>query len=346
MGCNSSASKNEFPAGGAAGAGASGQQAAGGGNNPVAVGGSGAGGNVVTGVGGNGGASAGGSGTGGAGGSGPTSNCAQGVGDFIFVVTEQNTLLRFYPGMNNTFQIVGTLNCQTTSSGATPFSMAVDRQGTAWVVYNDGELFHVSTSTGACTSTSYAPMQHGWVAFGMGFVADAANSNNETLFVVDGTSGATGNLGGSDNGLGSIDTSSLTLSPISNFNGNYMGMDAEVTGTGDGRLFTFFVNNNGISTTASVAEVDKTNANVLSDWPVNLPSPINAWAFAFWGGSFYLFNGPGMMASHVHQYTPANGMMASSLTEVVNAVHVNGTDYSIVGAGVSTCAPLKPPTVN
>ena len=61
----------------------------------------------------------------------------------------------------------------------------------------------------------------------------------------------------------------------------------------------------------------------------------DAWAFAFWGGHFWLFTNPNMMgSSQVDRYDPS----ANTTTTEVNSV-----GFRIVGAGVSTCAPVTPP---
>ena len=126
------------------------------------------------------------------------------------------------------------------------------------------------------------------------------------------------------------------LTTVKPFDATLAGRSGEVTGTGDGRLFGFFVDTMDASKT-SVAEVDKTTAKTLSNTKQNLPT-INAWAFAFWGGSFYLFNGTGSSPSRVHKYTPATPSAPATTTQVVA-----DAGYRIVGAGVSTCAPLVEP---
>jgi hypothetical protein len=55
-----------------------------------------------------------------------------------------------------------------------------------------------------------------------------------------------------------------------------------------------------------------------------------AFAVAFWGGRFYLFTGYGPAVSFVHVYDPVDGAIALVLTQ---------PGVTIVGAGVSTCAP-------
>lgn len=248
-----------------------------------------------------------------------TTNCGD-VGKVIFVVSSENVLLKFDPATLG-FSTIGALKCPA-SFGDTPFSMAVDRSGTAFVLYQSGNIFKVSTENAGCTASGYKPSQLGWARFGMAYVSDAAGGESETLYVIDGT-GLSGS--GANKGLGKISQSGQ-LSAIGQFDQGLAGRTAEVTGLGDGRLFAFFVDSS--KNTSSVAEVDKTSGKVISNEPQALPE-INAWAFAHWGGSFYLFNGDGASPSRVHKYTPGKGT-----TQVVA-----NAGYSIVGAGVSTCAP-------
>jgi hypothetical protein len=60
---------------------------------------------------------------------------------------------------------------------------------------------------------------------------------------------------------------------------------------------------------------------------------VNAWAFAHWGGDFFIFFKSDFdVASSIWKVSGANGQLTQ---EVVNTGHV------ITGAGVSTCAPTN-----
>ncbi len=259
-----------------------------------------------------------------AGGSGQVSDCETGIGQSIFVVSSEKALLSFDP-LTSKFTLIGTLACPA-GALSSPFSMAVARTGTAFVLYDNGNIFKVSTKDASCTTSGFKPNQGGFKTFGMGYVSDAAGSNGETLFIMDGSAAGVG----SNKGLASV-SGAGAVTPIGQFDGGLAGRSGEVTGTGDGRLFGFFVDITSASKT-SVAEIDKTTGHVLSNVPQTLPT-INAWAFAHWGGSFYLFNGNGSSPSRVDKYTPGVG----TKQVVANA------GYRIVGAGVSTCAPVVEP---
>jgi len=250
-------------------------------------------------------------------------DCPDAGSTFVYVVTETNQLYSFYPP-TGAFTQIGLLACPA-AGGAEPFSMAVDKQGTAFVVFSDGELFQVSTKTAACIATGYAPDQMGFATFGMGYVGNPSG-NADTLFIAADNGGSPTNP--IDGTLGTIDTTSFTLSVVGNFNPQTVS-EAELTGTGDGRLFTFYGTEDGNS--SAVAQIDPNTATVLANNNLtNLPQG-NGWAFAFWGGQFYLFTAPGPGGSQVTQFNPTT----LSQTTVAMLPDV------IVGAGVSTCAPMN-----
>jgi hypothetical protein len=278
------------------------------------AGGSGSGGFSGTGSGGSG---AGGFGTAGQGG-GTASDCSA-EAQYVYVIDATGYLYKFDPPTLQ-FSQIGQVNCNTPI--ATPFSMAVDRNANAWVVFTNGRLYRVDTSNAACTPTNFVAGQQGYMTFGMGFSTNGATSTTDTLFVTnDGTNGAS-------SALATVDTQSLVLTPVGAY--DLLHARAELTGTGDGRLFGAFE-----GTPYVVAQIDKTTAHILQQWPQTpiqyAPSSSN-FAFAFWGGSFWLFVGPGT-STDVFQFDPT----------AVTTQKVSSVPFEIVGAGVSTCAPVAPP---
>jgi hypothetical protein len=287
---------------------------------------------------GGGGSSSGGSGSGGSGsggsgsgsgiigfgdageveGGGSAPGCSQ-AAQYVYVVDVNGTMYQFNPP-TLAFTQVGQVRCASSQF----FSMAVDRNAVAWVLAQDGTIVRYDINAKTCTPTTYAVNQHDFDTFGMGFSADSAGSTSETLFVSDSelTMASTG-------GLAKIDTSALALTPVALYDQGFNGRRAEMTGTGDGRLFAAFE-----GTPYVVAEIDKTTANIISQapqTPINYPPDSSNFAFAFWGGDFWLFVGPGA-TTDVFQYQPSNGMTTKRETE----------QFEIVGAGVSTCAPTTP----
>jgi len=248
----------------------------------------------------------------GGGGSGPGDDCAE-EAKLVYIIGQDNELYSFYPPTLEV-KLVGVINCQ--ESVYTPFSMAVDRKGVAWILFNNGKIYHVSTKDASCVPTSYAVGQQSFQTFGMGFVSDKAGSSAETLYVADYVG----------KGLAKIDTSSLMLTTVGPWNG--ISGAAELTGTGDARLFGFFN-----KTPIIIAEIDKSTGNILSQAPQPTVNIGSGWAFAFWGGDFWLFTSPSG-DSQIDRYSPAAGTTTTVKT---------GLGTNIVGAGVSTCAPVQPP---
>jgi hypothetical protein len=245
-------------------------------------------------------------------------DCPDGDATLVYVVTEENELLSFNPPAG-TFRRIGTLACPTKTPGSTPFSMAVDRTGVAYVLFNDGNLFRVSTKTAACIATSFVPGQQGFETFGMGFSSDLGGPA-ETLFIAsDSSSTAVG--------LASIDVNDFTVTPIGPFDPSITR--AELTGTGDGRLFAFYAG--GQATSSFIGEIDKSNAAVIAEDELAGVNQGQGWAFAYWGGDFYTFTSPQGGSSRVTRFRP----LTKQTSLIANYPSV------IVGAGVSTCAPQQ-----
>ena len=244
----------------------------------------------------------------------PPPACADAGSTLVYLITEQNVLLSFYPP-TLAFTPIGTIACPTAT--ATPYSMGVDRKGIAYSVFNDGTLFRIDTATAACATTSYVPGQLGWMTFGMGYVADV-DAGGENLYVTE------ANFNMPSQGLGTIDTDAGRLSIVGPFSTPLPR--CELTGTGDGRLFAFCLNQNGPGST--LAQIDPATARVLAADPLMVGSANEGFAFAFWGGDFWIFTGT-TQSTTVTQYDPVAKTLATATT-------YGGT---IVGAGVSTCAP-------
>lgn len=252
-------------------------------------------------------------------GDGGGNNCASGA-ELVYVVDENNTFSSFKPDTLQ-FSDIGTLNCPA-GLGATPFSMSVDRSATAWVLYNDGEVFKVDTKTLACQKTNFA-QSNGFVNFGMGFVSNASGSNDETLFIAGGQ--PMSGLGTANATLATLDLSSMNVTSIGQINGW-----PELTGTGSAKLYGFFPD----ATNPRVSQLDKASGSEMGTMPLSaLSGQPMAWAFAFWGGDFWIFlQRSSDSNTHVWHLKTADG----SVSDVVDA-----TGRTIVGAGVSTCAPIK-----
>jgi hypothetical protein len=107
-------------------------------------------------------------------------------------------------------------------------------------------------------------------------VSNGPGSSSETLFV----------HGASYRGIGSIDPATLVLSPISPFDPDtYQQHQVELTGNGNGDLFGLFVKN---GTVEFLATIGKTTAQVTNEKVLDF-SALGGFAFAFWGGAFWIF---------------------------------------------------------
>jgi len=233
----------------------------------------------------------------------------------VYVVDENNTLSTFDP-ITKQFMDLGQLSCPAQFL-ASPFSMGIDRTAGAWVLYSSGELFKVDTQTLACTKTTWAT-QNGLQVFGMGFSTDVAGGTTDTLFI----------SGGSDP---SQATSALNKLDLTSFNATPVGTVTdwpELTGTGDAELWGFFPS----ATAPRIEQLDKTSGAALQTFPLSgIAGQPAAWAFAFFGGDFYVFlMRDTELSTTVHH---VNGMTG----QIMDATPTNGR--TIVGAGVSTCAP-------
>ena len=262
------------------------------------------------------------------------SNCSA-EAQRIYVVDDSYRLLSFDPaGGVNEFTLIRALNCPAAESWpdwgnrtATPFSMSVDRSARAWVLYSSGEIFWVDTSTGACTASPHTPGQGGYELFGMGFVSDEAGSEMEKLYIA---GGSVGELNSGN--VARIDPANLQLQTVGPV--PQAEYSPELTGTGEAKFYAYFPGLNN----SFVAELSKADGSIVQQWALpSLSGTVRAWAFAHWGGKFYIFittrEGVGNN-SQVLRLDPQSGQTETLLQNL---------PYVIVGAGVSTCAPTFEP---
>jgi len=243
---------------------------------------------------------------------------------FVYVVSQQNDIYRFDPPAK-TFNLVWPLTC-VVPAGQVPNSMAVDRDGIAWINYNDfqatnpqGSIFRVNLADGMCTPSGIS-LATEWQLVGMGFAVDPTSATGESLFL-------TSKVGH----LGRVDLNANTVVPVGALGPPLGGNRSELTGAPDGRLFALVDSN-----PASLVSVDKTNAAVLQVFGLSgLNGPFADFAFSFWGGDFYLYTSTNATGgSSVARYDPTNGSLDPS--------YVPDAGFSIVGAGVAPCAVVQP----
>jgi len=240
-------------------------------------------------------------------------DCAEEAKRIYLVDGATQSLLGFDPETGQ-FHTVSSLTCP--SSFYTPHSMAVSRDAEAYILYQDSSIYRVNTQTGQCALTSFSPgFDFDWALFGMGYAMNSRDAAEDTLFIANASQ------------LGAIDLTNFSIRPI-----GYLeeGMP-ELSGTAWGDLWGFFPQ----AQPPIIAQIDKTNGEFLIEYELSLSSDANAWAFAFWGGHFYLFYKTTFQDSTNVYRMPVEGGELELIAE--------NTGYYIVGAGVSTCAPVKWP---
>lgn len=250
---------------------------------------------------------------------GPDSDCAA-AAKLVYVLDQNGTLSSFRPDTLQ-FTDIGKLACERDGS---PYSMSVDRQGMAWVVYTSGQMYKVSTGDVHCEPVARTAGAAGFSTFGMSFVAVGGQTGNDQLFIAGmRTFDKSLDLMAA---LGVIEPTNLTTTRV----GALDGVEPELTGTGDGKLWVFFPQ----SDPPLLNRVDTTTGATLESHPLNAitsGSPL-AWAVAFWGGDFWVFlQLPAATSTVVYRVDGKTFMPSTAIAD---------TGRSIVGAGVSTCAPL------
>jgi hypothetical protein len=130
-------------------------------------------------------------------------------------------------------------------------------------------------------------------------------------------------------GLARVDLSAFRLDFVGDYQPKLGSM--ELTGTGGGRVFGVALHVGGSG--SSIVEIDQLTAQVVARTELAIGTVHDAFAFAFWGGDFWLFNATAVNflppPSKVTRYRPSDGSVVEMTTAPI----------AIVGAGVSTCAP-------
>jgi hypothetical protein len=277
---------------------------------------------------GGGGNDGGGGGVGGivfgdAGGGGDAGDGCSDAAKLVYVISTDSVLRSFNPATLS-FVTIGTVNCP--NNFASVNSMAVDRNANAYVNMSDGSLWAVSTKDASCTATSYQLGQFNRRIRGMGFSTDTAQGTSETFYTC--TANDATFSGG---GLAKINLPSFTLSLVGDYTNGLAGNECELTGTGDARLFGFYA----LLSPPKVAEITKATAATPAPITLTGVNTSGSYAFSFWGGDFWFYTqGTGVGSVVTHYAYSGNKTFTQSIKD---------TGFTIVGAGVSTCAPLTPP---
>ncbi len=262
-----------------------------------------------------------------------------GVEDGIYVLNSDSPpSVWFFDPPNNTFTQVGVLGCPV-PPGWTANSMAVDRAGYAWINYYDllseeGRIFKAPLGDlSDCKQEPYQQTPGEWWLLGMGYSVVDQQTSCDQLFIYKsdryleypnfGPGGA--ELARYVEGSGALQIVGPTDYPV-----------GELTGTGNGKLYTFAPVDASL---AVLVELDKANGGEITHTDLDGLDITNAFAFAFWGGDAYFFT----------ETSPNSGV--SKVTKLDHDGNEGGglstynanTGIHIPGAGVSTCASYTPP---
>ena len=250
---------------------------------------------------------------------------------FVYVLSAEGEIHRFSPEVLS-FERIGRPSCLPDGVGM--FSMAVDRYARAFVLALDEHVYRVDLATGACepTPVDRSDVGLGFRHFGMAYVADPASLEGESLFVRESwvTSDVFGLGAEKDPGSRRL----ATLDPRTarfDLRGTGEGVDADLTGTGDGRLYGFFLQGEGA---AEVGQLDTTTGALGSRWTLPGVEITGGWALAAWGGDLWLFSSDPGETARARRFRPSLGVV-----DIVSAP----AGFHVVGAGVSTCAPTETP---
>ncbi len=236
----------------------------------------------------------------------PQDDC-EGTSDLIYVVSRDDKGLYLFDPDTLAFDKLGELECDVYTS---PNSMAVARDGVGYVRYSDDTVYEVDLETLACKETSYGS---GFGSFGMGYATDSADTWRDKLYIANASS------------LAVLDTKTWELAGVGK-----MPSQSELTGNAEGELWAFLP----LESPAELVQISKSDGSTLATHRLpGFPSPydIDAFAFATWDGSFYLFVSEYGMGRSTDVYeVDSSGSMSRVRSDL---------GFDVVGAGVSTCAP-------
>lgn len=237
----------------------------------------------------------------------PPENDCKGLEDAIYVIDKDREAIYYYDTREAEFNHVGDLDCG--QFAGQPASMSIARNGVAYVRYYDDTLYAVNLETMECEETEY---ESDFGHFGMGFATTRVNGFEDELFIANRSQ------------LARLNVNSWDVTTVGT-----LPSQSELTGNRLGQLWAILP----LEVPARVVEINKENARV--ERTINLegfPSAftIDTFAFANWGGDFFIFvrqNGMGE-STRVYQVSGDGSM----------SVAAEDTGMNVVGAGVSTCA--------
>ena len=229
-------------------------------------------------------------------------DCCPANAQYIYITGEGAELWSFWPP-TFTFKLVGTLSCTTF-----PTHMTVDRNGTAWVVGDGGDVYQTSTLTAKCSALSTWTPKTGFSDFALSFIGTTCGDTS--LYML-----------GQDSGeLAKFDTVKSTFTKIGT--PSVAGILGDMTTNGDGTLY--FLND---APTLRLYEINPASAAVMKTYTIPNASGGGNQALAYFGGRFYAFEN-----DVVYEYDPVGN----------TTKNIGTAPISVTGAGQSTCVPSAP----
>ena len=239
----------------------------------------------------------------------PADDCEH-TSDLIYVVERDAGRLYTYDPVGNDFTLLGAPDCTTSYP---PASMAVNRDGTAYVRDAGNRVFAVDLGTMACTATAYSDRATHFDSFGMGYATDSADTWRDQLYVAN------------EGTLAVVDSSTWSLRNLGT-----LPSQSELTGNADGELWAVLP----LERVAELRRLDTDTGATLETVRVPAfpdPSELDTFAVATWNGDFYIFLRSHGMGETTNVYkVTRDGTMTMVLEDA---------GFDVVGAGVSTCAP-------
>jgi hypothetical protein len=245
-------------------------------------------------------------------------DCVEGA-LLVYVVSHDGRLYSLDPSTEE-LELIGEVDCAV--GGANVFSMAVAREGIAYILYYEQNtaqcagMWAVDVFTAECLGQTDFDCDNpeGFALSGMGFATDGEDTVEETLYLARG-------WGGADPWLAALDTDTWEVDPIAT-----LEMDGELAGNGAGELWGFFVG----ESPKQLGRIDKASGEISDTIDLDPLTGDGGSAIAFWGGDFYVFWSFFDDSGTIYRVT-TDGEVES----------FKDIGFLAVGAGSSTCAPIE-----
>ena len=238
----------------------------------------------------------------------PIDDCDE-TSDLLYGVDKNDGGLYLFDPLSGTFEFLGIPDCGIFSG--TPASMAVARNGIAYIRYSSSTLYAIDLETLACTETHMSVASFG--KFGMGYSTLHDDTWQDELFIAN------------RNTLAKLNTDNFQFETI-----GALPSQSELTGNARGELYGVFP----LESPGQIMKLDRMTGEPVSSIVLSVmpaPTSIDTFAFATWDGNFYVF----LRLYGMGESTRVYRISPTGATESVS----DDTGRNIVGVGVSTCAP-------